>query len=144
VGLHEIHHFLNGRSSSAASYGRGTSLQDLLRHSEAWREVERNAFVESHKLQSQIAEAMEAAAARDAATLDAAMAAPGIRAAIQAGNQLTGSLIAEVRTLQMAHIAHARAVETQQLRDTAADAQGRQAICDFFKDTPSARVSWCE
>lgn len=115
------------------AYPRGTTLGQLIGHTEGWRDVERNAVTESHRLQSQLAEAMMGAAERDKAILDASIAAPGIRSAIMAGNQLTGSLLSEVRNLQLATLSHARAVETQVLKETGKQAQRQAIYCEHFQ-----------
>jgi P-type conjugative transfer protein TrbJ len=126
------------------AYPRGATLEQLIGHTEGWRDVERNAVTESHQLQSRIAEAMIGAAERDKAILETSMAAPGIRSAIQAGNQLTGSLLSEVRNLQLATLTHARAVETQVLKETGKQAQRQAIACEFYKDTPGVPMKGCE
>lgn len=114
-------------------YPSGTTLEQLVTQTQGWRAVERNAVAESHLLQSRINAEMVMAAERDRNTLDASMTSPGIRSAIQAGNQLTGSLLAEVRNLQLANLTHARAVETQALKETGKQAQRQALYCEHFK-----------
>lgn len=116
-------------------YPGGTTLDQLVEHSQGWREVERNALTESHQIQSQLREAALLSAERDRATLDASMVAPGIRSAIMAGNQLTASVGTELRNLTLATNAHARAVETQALEETGSKAQMQAAFCQHYRNS---------
>lgn len=111
------------------------SGDDLLERARLARIHNRNAIAESHRLQAQLSSAVAGSAERDAELLDSSAAAPGVRAAIMAGNQLAASTAAELRQLGLVMAANARATETETLERVSAQEQADAYKCFISEGT---------
>lgn len=101
----------------------------------------RSAYQQSMQLQNQVAaNAPQIASAVQSANA-ASMAAAGPTAAIQASNQLLGTLSTQLGDHQAILVATYRAQEQQQLEAQSDQQAEQQALADSLQDTPPANVA---
>lgn len=120
-------------------FDRNTTAGQLAELARRQHAEGRQRQIDAAQIQAQVFMAMEDARLRDRDLMNESAAAPGVTAAVQATNQLVGGLNSDVRSLQMATIAHQRTVEDRFLRE---DARGAMALAKDCESLERMPVSW--
>lgn len=93
----------------------------------AWTSAERTALVEARAVQNRVYRQMAPTQERIGAYIEQSNQAPGPTAALQAGNEVTATLIAQLQAMQALEVADGRA-ELERLAIAQADAAYRRAL----------------
>lgn len=120
-------------------FDRNTTAGQLAELARRQHAEGRQRQIDAAQIQAQVFMAMEEARLRDRDLMNESAAAPGVTAAVQATNQLVGGLNSDVRSLQMATIAHQRTVEDRFLRQDANEAAAMAQHCKYVARSPKSR-----
>jgi P-type conjugative transfer protein TrbJ len=93
---------------------------------EAWAESYRQTLVENRRVQNTVYTDLGATRLRVDAYIQQSNSAPGVTATVQAGNELTATLIQQVQALQTLEISQARAQVEQEARRQSEEEYSRQ------------------
>lgn len=91
-----------------------------------WDQAERNNLIENRTVQNQTYLNLAPTAERIGQYVERSNAAPGVTAAVQAGNEELATLVAQLQTLQAQEITDARAEVERDARAQAEEAYGEQ------------------
>lgn len=105
-----------------------------------WEERRRDALVENRRVQNEVAQGLEPTRRRVAEYVAKSNAAPGVTAAMQAGNEVVATLAGQVQALEALEVSEARAEAEQYAREQSEDAYGEARRAWVMRDwaTPAA------
>jgi P-type conjugative transfer protein TrbJ len=99
-----------------------------------WEQRRRDALVENRQMQNQVAQELEPTHQRVAEYVARSNAAPGVTAAIQAGNELTATLAGQIQAIEALEVTAARAEAEQEAREQSEEAYGRERQAWVMRD----------
>jgi type IV secretion system protein TrbJ len=102
-----------------------------------WEQRRRDALVENRQIQNQVAQDLEPTRQRVAEYVERSNAAPGVTAALQAGNELTATLAAQVQAIEALEVTSARADAEQEAREQSEEAYGQERQAWVMRDWDS-------
>jgi len=99
-----------------------------------WEQRHRDVLVENRRMQNEIAQNVESVRERVAEYVEHSNAAPGVTAAMQAGNEVAATLTAQLQALQALEVTEARAESEQYAREQSEDAYAAQRRAWVMRD----------
>jgi P-type conjugative transfer protein TrbJ len=103
-----------------------------------WEQRRRDALVENRQVQNQVARDIEPTRQRVAEYVERSNAAPGVTAAIQAGNELTATLAGQIQAIEALEVTAARTDAEEEAREQSEEAYGRERQAWVMRDWDSA------
>jgi len=99
-----------------------------------WEQRHRDVLVENRRVQNEVAQSVEPTRQRVAEYVEHSNSAPGVTAAMQAGNEVVATLAGQLQALEVLEVTEARAESEQYAREQSEDAYAAQRRAWVMRD----------
>jgi P-type conjugative transfer protein TrbJ len=111
-----------------------TTHDDWIAQRLAWEQRQRDSLAENRTVQNRVYSELDPTRTRVAEYVEHSNAAPGATAAVQASNELTATLVAQLQTMQAIEVTDARGEAEREAQDQAEAAYHEQRKQEVMQD----------